>query len=599
MPGDPPHLLRPRPAHLHRLLQGGDEHPALPRAGPDGDRHDDDQQREHDGGVRGQEVPRAVEGAPVPDAVQRDGGQEAEDGRDDPLGRGPRRETDAEAEAGRRREQRVGERAHHAAQDDGRRQRGRATLPQRGEVVEDVLHEGEADADERAVDDAVEQAVDLLAAQQHDGDQEQSLPRLLDDRGHDRERGERLVAGDEGGRGLEREAEDHRDDAAPADRGQPVAGRLGLVAVEPEDHQQDQREGERREERDEGERTRARRCATKIPAITSAPSPSTATATQVSAERRRPQERRRHHQPTTGSRPRGHGDRTAHDHSFSGGRGRVRRGPTLGSLAPAGPARPETTRRARSGVLGEPRACARFGREGEVGAMTGVEGIDDFDIDRAIAQAWAEFGARLAEVLSMVDESGDLTIGTPRGDGAPDSYLRFSSPVRDRLRCVAGVAPTPTQDAQVAALLTDGWERTPNADRRRARGAVRRRRRVRAGGVGDDGGARRPRPARRLRRPAPRVPGPGPAGRGAAARRRRPPLVLQVRGQLRGPRARARQAPAARQLGRDRPGGPDRPRCPTDRATSTRWSTPSSPTCTGTRRSATTRATSPSGSGRR
>ena len=91
--------------------------------------------------------------------------------------------------------------------------------------------------------------------------------------------------------------------------------------------------------------------------------------------------------------------------------------------------------------------------------MTGVEGIDDFDIDRAIAQAWAEFGARLAEVLSMVDESGDLTIGTPRGDGSPDSYLRFSSPARDRLRCEAGVVPTASRDEQVAALLADGWER--------------------------------------------------------------------------------------------------------------------------------------------
>jgi len=92
--------------------------------------------------------------------------------------------------------------------------------------------------------------------------------------------------------------------------------------------------------------------------------------------------------------------------------------------------------------------------------MSGVEGIDGFDIDRAIAQAWTEFGARLAEVLSMVDDSGDLVIGTPTGDGAPDSYLRFSSPERDRIRCVAGVAAGPTQHAQVSALLADGWERS-------------------------------------------------------------------------------------------------------------------------------------------
>lgn len=91
--------------------------------------------------------------------------------------------------------------------------------------------------------------------------------------------------------------------------------------------------------------------------------------------------------------------------------------------------------------------------------MSGVDGIDDFDIDRAIEQAWGEFRARLAEVLSMVDESGDLTIGTPKGDGAPDSYVRFSSPERDRVRAVAGVAAGRTQDEQVTTLLADGWER--------------------------------------------------------------------------------------------------------------------------------------------
>ena len=91
--------------------------------------------------------------------------------------------------------------------------------------------------------------------------------------------------------------------------------------------------------------------------------------------------------------------------------------------------------------------------------MSGVDGIDDFDIDRAIEQAWGEFEARLAEVLSMVDESGDLTIGTPKGDGAPDSWVRFSSPARDRVRAVAGVAAGRTQAEQVGALAADGWER--------------------------------------------------------------------------------------------------------------------------------------------
>lgn len=100
--------------------------------------------------------------------------------------------------------------------------------------------------------------------------------------------------------------------------------------------------------------------------------------------------------------------------------------------------------------------------------MSGAEGIDDFDIDRAIAHAWAEFGTRLAEVLSMIDESGDLTISTSTGDGAPDSFLRFSSPARDRLRGVAGVAADRTQTEQVAVLVADGWERCAPEGQERA-----------------------------------------------------------------------------------------------------------------------------------
>ena len=38
--------------------------------------------------------------------------------------------------------------------------------------------------------------------------------------------------------------------------------------------------------------------------------------------------------------------------------------------------------------------------------------IDDFDIDRSIAAAWTEFQVRLSEIVSMIDDSADLTIGT-------------------------------------------------------------------------------------------------------------------------------------------------------------------------------------------
>ncbi len=62
--------------------------------------------------------------------------------------------------------------------------------------------------------------------------------------------------------------------------------------------------------------------------------------------------------------------------------------------------------------------------------------IDDFDIDRSTARAWAEFQLRLAEVISMMDDSADLTIGTEAvSERAP--YIRFRSPSRDLVRAEA------------------------------------------------------------------------------------------------------------------------------------------------------------------
>ena len=57
-----------------------------------------------------------------------------------------------------------------------------------------------------------------------------------------------------------------------------------------------------------------------------------------------------------------------------------------------------------------------------------VADIDDFDIDRSIDQAWAEFPSRLSEIISMIDDSGDLTIGTESESDDSAPYLRFSSP---------------------------------------------------------------------------------------------------------------------------------------------------------------------------
>lgn len=86
----------------------------------------------------------------------------------------------------------------------------------------------------------------------------------------------------------------------------------------------------------------------------------------------------------------------------------------------------------------------------------------DFDLDRSTGEAWAEFEARLAEVISMIDDSGDLTIGTESGSNDPAPFVRFSSPQRDRLRCEAAGNASLGPDlrlgpAQVRALADLGW----------------------------------------------------------------------------------------------------------------------------------------------
>jgi hypothetical protein len=82
-----------------------------------------------------------------------------------------------------------------------------------------------------------------------------------------------------------------------------------------------------------------------------------------------------------------------------------------------------------------------------------VSDYSEFDIDRSTAQAWAEFQSRLSEVISMIDDSGDLTIGieSVNDDAAP--FVTFSSPERDLLR---------TEAASNAALGQD-FQLTPRA----------------------------------------------------------------------------------------------------------------------------------------
>ena len=93
--------------------------------------------------------------------------------------------------------------------------------------------------------------------------------------------------------------------------------------------------------------------------------------------------------------------------------------------------------------------------------------IDDFDIDKSIAAAWTEFQVRLSEIVSMIDESADLTIGTgSAGDGAP--FLRLSSPRPHVVRCEAASNAVLGEDFQLkpdqlATMEALGWQ-PPSAD---------------------------------------------------------------------------------------------------------------------------------------
>ena len=94
--------------------------------------------------------------------------------------------------------------------------------------------------------------------------------------------------------------------------------------------------------------------------------------------------------------------------------------------------------------------------------------IDDFDIDRSIEQAWAEFSARLTEVISVMDDSADLTIGTESGSSDPAPFVRFSCPMRDRVRCEAASNAVLGEDFQLsadqlAAMERLGWQ-PPSTD---------------------------------------------------------------------------------------------------------------------------------------
>ena len=50
---------------------------------------------------------------------------------------------------------------------------------------------------------------------------------------------------------------------------------------------------------------------------------------------------------------------------------------------------------------------------------------EDFDLDRSTADAWDDFTDRLDDVVSMIDDGGELTIGTLSTSNDPAPFVRF------------------------------------------------------------------------------------------------------------------------------------------------------------------------------
>ena len=94
--------------------------------------------------------------------------------------------------------------------------------------------------------------------------------------------------------------------------------------------------------------------------------------------------------------------------------------------------------------------------------------IDDFDLDRSTAQAWTEFQSRLSEVISMIDDTADLTIGTESEGNGPPPFIRLGSPRQGVIRCEAASNAVLGDDFQLSAELLAGMEQQgwqpPTAD---------------------------------------------------------------------------------------------------------------------------------------
>jgi len=85
--------------------------------------------------------------------------------------------------------------------------------------------------------------------------------------------------------------------------------------------------------------------------------------------------------------------------------------------------------------------------------------IDDFDLDRSTARAWAEFQHRLSEVISVIDDTADLTIRTTSGGNGPSPFIKLSCPRPGMIRCEAASNAALGTDFQLSAELLAAMER--------------------------------------------------------------------------------------------------------------------------------------------
>lgn len=101
-----------------------------------------------------------------------------------------------------------------------------------------------------------------------------------------------------------------------------------------------------------------------------------------------------------------------------------------------------------------------------------MDDVTDYDLDRSIQDAWDLFTSRLDEVLSVMDDSGVLTIGTLSGQSERSPYIRFAAegPASTALlrAHASGNASLDAlhrlSPAQLDALRRLGWQEQPGQD---------------------------------------------------------------------------------------------------------------------------------------